>query len=191
MPSQASLLSSEPLDRDSPRLEVFDPAAGAVLIFEGTGRDHSEGLSGVIALEYEAQASMAGKIIAAILAETSREVPLPCARSRSGTAWDAWNSENPLSSPPSAHPIATRPTAPHGSSSIASSMRRPSGSGKSCGTERESGAKAAWPIGKKDLKLKIENCSMRRPRSGDKPKALSEAPVFTNINVQFASLNRP
>ena len=76
MPSQASLLSSEPLDRDSPRLEVFDPAAGAVLIFEGTGRDHSEGLSGVIALEYEAQASMAGKIIAAILAETSREVPL-------------------------------------------------------------------------------------------------------------------
>lgn len=76
MPSQASLLSSEPLDRDSLRLEVSDPAAGAVLIFEGTVRDHSEGLSGVIALEYEAQASMAGKIIAAILAETAREVPL-------------------------------------------------------------------------------------------------------------------
>jgi molybdopterin synthase catalytic subunit len=64
------------LDRDALRNEVSDPAAGAVLLFEGTVRDHSEGLSGVVALEYEAQASMAGKIISAILAETAREFPI-------------------------------------------------------------------------------------------------------------------
>lgn len=69
-------LSSEPLDRDALRNEVSDPAAGAVLLFEGTVRDHSDGLSGVVALEYEAQASMAGKIISAILAETAGEIPI-------------------------------------------------------------------------------------------------------------------
>ena len=69
-------LVSEPLDRDALRNEVSDPAAGAVLLFEGTVRDHSDGLSGVVALEYEAQASMAGKIISAILADAAREFPV-------------------------------------------------------------------------------------------------------------------
>ena len=69
-------LTPEPLDRDALREEVSDPAAGAVLLFEGTVRDHSDGLSGVVALEYEAQASMAGKIISAILAETAGEIPI-------------------------------------------------------------------------------------------------------------------
>jgi molybdopterin synthase catalytic subunit len=69
-------LSHAPLDRDAMRIEVADPAAGAVLLFEGTVRDHSEGLTGVVALEYEAQASMAERIIAAILAETSAEIPI-------------------------------------------------------------------------------------------------------------------
>lgn len=72
----SSYLTSDPLDRESLRQEVSDPAAGAVLIFEGTVRDHSDGLSGVVALEYEAQASMAGKIISAILAETAGEIPV-------------------------------------------------------------------------------------------------------------------
>jgi molybdopterin synthase catalytic subunit len=76
MPSPVSMLSPEALDRDALRMEVSDPAAGAVLVFEGTVRDHSEGLTGVIALEYEAQASMAGKIISAIIERTSREVPV-------------------------------------------------------------------------------------------------------------------
>ncbi|MDB5051152.1 MAG: molybdenum cofactor biosynthesis protein MoaE [Fibrobacteres bacterium] len=71
-----SILSHAALDRDALRMEVSDPAAGAVLVFEGTVRDHSEGLTGVIALEYEAQASMAGKIIAAILEDTRREIPV-------------------------------------------------------------------------------------------------------------------
>ena len=74
--SFSSFLTPDPLDRDALREEVSDPGAGAVLIFEGTVRDHSDGLSGVVALEYEAQASMAGKIIAAILAETAREIPV-------------------------------------------------------------------------------------------------------------------
>jgi molybdopterin synthase catalytic subunit len=74
--SSSSYLTSDPLDREVLREEVSDPAAGAVLIFEGTVRDHSEGLSGVVALEYEAQASMAGKIISAILAETAGEIPV-------------------------------------------------------------------------------------------------------------------
>jgi molybdopterin synthase catalytic subunit len=69
-------LTHDPLDRDALRLAVSDHAAGAVLLFEGTVRDHSDGLSGVIALEYEAQISMAGKVIAAILAETAREIPI-------------------------------------------------------------------------------------------------------------------
>jgi molybdopterin synthase catalytic subunit len=69
-------LTHDPLDRDALRLAVSDPAAGAVLLFEGTVRDHSDGLSGVIALEYEAQISMAGKVISAILAETAREIPI-------------------------------------------------------------------------------------------------------------------
>ena len=74
--SYLTYLTPDPLDRNALREEVSDPAAGAVLLFEGTVRDHSDGLSGVVALEYEAQASMAGKIISAILAETAREIPL-------------------------------------------------------------------------------------------------------------------
>lgn len=58
------------------RSEISDPAAGAVLLFEGTVRDHSESLTGVIALEYEAQDSMAERIIAAIIAETRDEIPI-------------------------------------------------------------------------------------------------------------------
>lgn len=74
--SPSSYLTSDPLDREALRKEVSDPAAGAVLLFEGTVRDHSDGLSGVVALEYEAQASMAGKIISSILAETAGEIPV-------------------------------------------------------------------------------------------------------------------
>jgi molybdopterin synthase catalytic subunit len=60
-------LSSDPLDRESMRSEVMDSASGAVLVFEGTVRDHSEGLTGIVALEYEAQVSMAAKVIARIV----------------------------------------------------------------------------------------------------------------------------
>jgi molybdopterin synthase catalytic subunit len=76
MSASSDFLSHAALDREALRAEVSDAAAGAVLVFEGTVRDHSDGLTGVIALEYEAQASMAGKVISAILAETAREFPV-------------------------------------------------------------------------------------------------------------------
>lgn len=67
-------LSMEPLDREALRREVMDDASGAVLIFEGTVRDHSEGLTGVVALEYEAQESMAAKVISRIVDDVSVEI---------------------------------------------------------------------------------------------------------------------
>lgn len=76
MPFPQTHLGHDPLDREAMRTAVSDPAAGAVLLFEGTVRDHSEGLTGVVALEYEAQESMAGKVIAAIVAETQDEFAL-------------------------------------------------------------------------------------------------------------------
>ncbi|HKP95975.1 MAG TPA: molybdenum cofactor biosynthesis protein MoaE [Fibrobacteria bacterium] len=72
----ADILSAAALDREALRAEVSDPAAGAVLLFEGTVRDHSEGLTGVVALEYEAHVSMAVRIIAGILEEVRGEIPV-------------------------------------------------------------------------------------------------------------------
>jgi molybdopterin synthase catalytic subunit len=75
-PDEATLLSPLPLDVPALRAEVFDPAAGAVLVFEGTVRDHSEGFSGVIALEYEAHPTMARSVLAAILSAARAEFPI-------------------------------------------------------------------------------------------------------------------
>jgi molybdopterin synthase catalytic subunit len=72
----SSWLSAAPLDRDALRAEVADPAAGAVLLFEGTVRDHSEGLTGVVALEYEAHPTMAQRMLEGILAAVRSEVPI-------------------------------------------------------------------------------------------------------------------
>lgn len=69
-------LTSDPLDRDALRRAVTHPAAGAVLLFEGTVRDHSEGLTGVVALEYEAHPSMADKVIAEVIAEVQASIPV-------------------------------------------------------------------------------------------------------------------
>jgi molybdopterin synthase catalytic subunit len=69
-----AFLTAEPLDRDSLRRAVADPAAGAVLLFEGTVRDHSEGLTGVVALEYEAHPTMAGRVVAEVIAEARAAV---------------------------------------------------------------------------------------------------------------------
>lgn len=64
-------LTPEPLDTAALRAEVSDSAAGAVLVFEGTVRDYSEGLTSVVALEYEAHPTMAGRVIAEVMAEAS------------------------------------------------------------------------------------------------------------------------
>jgi molybdopterin synthase catalytic subunit len=70
------ILAQEPLDREALRAAVADPGAGAVLLFEGTVRDHSEGLEGVVALEYEAHPTMAGREIARIVEEARSEIPV-------------------------------------------------------------------------------------------------------------------
>jgi molybdopterin synthase catalytic subunit len=72
----ASWLSAAPLDRDALRAEVADPGSGAVLLFEGTVRDHSEGLTGVVALEYEAHPTMAQRVLEAILVSVREAIPI-------------------------------------------------------------------------------------------------------------------
>lgn len=69
-------LSEAPLDAAALRAAISDPGSGAILVFEGTVRDHSEGLTGVIALEYEAHPSMAAKVLAGILADARAAFPL-------------------------------------------------------------------------------------------------------------------
>jgi molybdopterin synthase catalytic subunit len=69
-------LSRDPLDREALRREVEDPAAGAILVFEGTVRNHSDGLTGIVALEYEAQEAMASKVISGIVHGALAEIPV-------------------------------------------------------------------------------------------------------------------
>jgi molybdopterin synthase catalytic subunit len=79
-------LSPLPLDIPALRAEVADPAAGAILVFEGTVRNHSEGLTGVIALEYEAHPTMAHRVLSEIAAATRQAFPIHkiCVRHRLG-----------------------------------------------------------------------------------------------------------
>jgi molybdopterin synthase catalytic subunit len=69
-------LTRDTLDTAALKRAVEDPAAGAVLVFEGTVRNHSDGLENVIALEYEAHPTMTEKVIGKIVEETGREFPL-------------------------------------------------------------------------------------------------------------------
>jgi len=61
--------SSEPLAPPSLLLEVSDPAAGAVILFLGTARDHSPGKTGVTHLEYEAYPEHVEAKLAEVAAE--------------------------------------------------------------------------------------------------------------------------
>lgn len=70
------ILTTHPLSRDLIREAISDAAAGAILIFEGTVRNHSQGLTGIIALEYEAQLSMASKVIQKIIASVRAQLSL-------------------------------------------------------------------------------------------------------------------
>jgi len=69
-------LSPNPLDIQALRARVADPAAGAILVFEGTVRNHSEGLTGVIALEYEAHPTMAQRVLSEIVAAAHQAFPI-------------------------------------------------------------------------------------------------------------------
>lgn len=75
MKSLESFFTEERLDREMLRRAVEDDAAGALLIFEGVVRNHSEGHTGIVALEYEVKLPMADNMVAAILKETQNEIP--------------------------------------------------------------------------------------------------------------------
>ena len=70
-----SFFTEAGLDRETLRRAVEEDAAGALLIFEGVVRNHSEGNTGIVALEYEVKLPMADKMVAAILEETRKEIP--------------------------------------------------------------------------------------------------------------------
>lgn len=65
-----------PLDAAAALTEVAHPGAGAVALFVGTVRDHSEGRSGVTHLEYEAFEGRVEEVIAAIVAEANERWPI-------------------------------------------------------------------------------------------------------------------
>ena len=58
-------VTDQPLDARAVEAAVADPAAGAVVTFTGTVRDHARG-RGVVALDYEAYAPAAEKLLAQI-----------------------------------------------------------------------------------------------------------------------------
>lgn len=66
---------AEPL----PLAEAYEwavtPDSGAVVVFSGTVRDHAEGRTGVVALEYEAYAEAVGPALTAVATETRRRHP--------------------------------------------------------------------------------------------------------------------
>jgi molybdopterin synthase catalytic subunit len=56
--------------------EVADASAGAIVLFVGTVRDHSEGKEGVTHLEYEVYAGVVEEKIAEIVAEAADKWPI-------------------------------------------------------------------------------------------------------------------
>ncbi len=69
-------LTSEPVDVAATLAHVADPAAGAVVLFLGTARDHSEDATGITHLEYEAYEGVVEEVIAAVVAEARDRWPL-------------------------------------------------------------------------------------------------------------------
>lgn len=65
-----------PLDPSACLAEVGDPAAGAVAVFVGTVRDHSDDHSGVTHLDYEAYDDHVVESIAVVVAEAQQRWPI-------------------------------------------------------------------------------------------------------------------
>lgn len=63
------------IDSDALRGHVADPAAGAIVVFLGTVRDHSDGREGVTHLEYEAYDGVVEAKITEIVAEVRERWP--------------------------------------------------------------------------------------------------------------------
>ena len=68
-------LQAEPLSFDEALAHVGDAGAGAVCLFVGTVRDHSDGHEGVTHLEYEAYEEAAVAAMADVAAAVRAEVP--------------------------------------------------------------------------------------------------------------------
>ena len=75
---ELSFITSEPLDMVGLLAKAHHPRAGAVVLFSGDVRNHSNGKN-VAYLEYEAQESMASKMIGAIVEEAKRKWQLTIA----------------------------------------------------------------------------------------------------------------
>ncbi len=69
-------VTAEPLDPRQVEAVVADPAAGAIVTFTGTVRDHARGRA-VIALDYEAYVPAAEKMLARIGAEIATRWGIP------------------------------------------------------------------------------------------------------------------
>lgn len=67
-------LTPEPIDVAAVRRAVSDPSCGAILVFEGTARDHFEGRR-VVRLEYEAWPDLAVPFMRRIGAEIAERWP--------------------------------------------------------------------------------------------------------------------
>src|SRR5882757_1566409 len=65
-------LSAVPIDMAALLVSAHHPKAGAVVLFSGETRDNSNGKQ-VAYLDYEAQETMANKMIASILAEAKEK----------------------------------------------------------------------------------------------------------------------
>ncbi len=68
-PGDRIAVAAEPIDTAALLDEVRDPAAGAIVLFIGSVRDHSEGKPGVTHLEYEAYGEFVVEKIADVVAE--------------------------------------------------------------------------------------------------------------------------
>src|SRR5690606_14490532 len=69
-------VTAEPIDVAAVVAHVTDPGAGAVVLFLGTARDHSEDASGITHLEYEAYEGVVDDVIAAVVAEARERWPV-------------------------------------------------------------------------------------------------------------------
>ncbi len=69
-------VSGDVIDSAAILAHATHPSCGAVVLFLGTVRDHSDGIEGVTHLEYEAYGEMVGGKIAEIVAEAHERWPV-------------------------------------------------------------------------------------------------------------------
>jgi len=69
-------VQSDPIDTDALSRFVADPAAGSIVVFSGTVRDHSPGRTDVSRLDYEAYGDVAVAKIAEIVDEAQSRWPI-------------------------------------------------------------------------------------------------------------------